>query len=159
MASDHAPSIPDVADGHRRLIAFALLALGVRYAVSAAAFLTGPGVASALELLGDGLALLAVGLIVPVLVWKARHRSERDWHLYRDEEGFVAQAIVRAQTASWTLTFLALILTETLDQTLGDLSWVFLFDGVLAVMLLSFSLIFLYLERSSFAGMEDAADA
>jgi len=149
VASTTEHSIPDVADGHRRLVAFALLALGVRYGVSAIAFLTGPDAAPSLELLGDGLALLAVGLVVPIFIWKARHWSHGTRHLYENEQGFVAQTIVQAQTGSWTVTFLALVLIETLDQTLGELSWVFLFDGVLALMLLSFSLTFLYLERSS----------
>lgn len=147
MASEQERSIPDVADGHRRLIAFALLALGARYAVSAGTFVAGPGLASALELLADGLVLLTVGLIVPVVLWKARNMSTKSWHLYKDNNGFVAQTIAQAQTGSWTLTFLALIITASLDRKLADLSWVFLFDVVLAVMLLSFSIIFLYLHR------------
>lgn len=141
-------SIPDVADRHRRLIAFAVLALGARYGVSASAFLADAGLASSLGLLADGLAFLAVGLVVPVFVWKARNRSRDDWHLYEDDDGFVARTIARAHAGSWTLTFIVLILTESMDRTLGDLSWVFLFDVVLAVMLLSFSLIFLYLDRA-----------
>lgn len=144
-------SIPDLADRHRRLIAFAVLALGARYGISASAFLVDAGLASPLRFLADGLTLLAVGLIVPVIVWKARNRSRDDWHLYKDDDGFVAGTITRAQIGSWTLTFMVLILTESMDRTLGDLSWVFLFDVVLAVMLLSFSLIFLYLDRATAA--------
>lgn len=147
MTSPNARSVPDVADGHRRLMAFALLALGTRYLVSASTFLVDPGLASSLELLADGLVLLAVGMIAPIFVWKARNMSRDDWHLYKDDNGFVAQTIARAQTGSWTLTFLVLVLIEPLDQTLGELSWVLLFDLVLAVMLLSFSIIFLYLDR------------
>lgn len=153
-------SIPDVADRHRRLIAFAVLALGARYGISASAFLVDAGLASALGLLADGLTLLAVGLIVPVFVWKGRNRSRDDWHLYEDDDGFVARTIARAHAGSWTLTFIVLILTESMDRTLGDLSWVFLFDVVLAVMLLSFSLIFLYLDRAPPAsGSVGAGDA
>lgn len=159
MAPKQERSIPDVADGHRRMIALAVLALGARYAVSAVTFLTDPGLASSLDLVGDGLALLAVGLIVPVVLWKARNLSRESWHLYKDDNGFVAQTIAQAQTGSWTLTFLVLILTQTLDETLGDLSWVFLFDLVLAVMLLSFSVIFLYLDRAPAWGSAEGDDA
>jgi len=156
VRSERERSIPDVADGHRRLIAFTVLALGAGYALSASAFLADPGLASSLDLLADGLALLAVGLIVPVVIWKARNRSRRDWHLYKDDTGFVGRTVAQAQTGSWTLTFLVLILTEALDETLAELSWVFLFDVVLAVMLLSFSLIFLYLDRGPVGGSAGA---
>lgn len=159
MASRPSRSVPDVADGHRRLVALSLLALGVRYGVSAAAFFTDPGVAASLGLLADGLALVAVALVVPIFVWKARHRSRSTRRLYRDDQGFVAQTIVQAQTASWLATFLALVLIETLDRTLGDLSWVLLFDGVLAVMLLSFSLTFLFLGRSTSWDLAEEDDA
>lgn len=159
MATKQKRSIPDVADSHRRLIAFAVLALGVRYAVAAFTFLVDPELASSLGFLADGLALLAVGLIVPVVIWKARNLSRESWHLYKDDNGFVAQTIVQAQTGSWTLTFLVLILTESLDQTLADLSWRFLFDLVLAVMLLSFSLLFLYLDRAPAWGLAEGDDA
>lgn len=159
MATEPERSIPDVADGHRRLVAFAVLALGARYALSAGSFHASPGLVPPLELLEDGLALLAVGLIVPIFAWKLRHRSSKDWHLYEDDDGFVARTIARAQSASWTLTFLALILTESLDRSLGELSWVFLFDLVLAVMLLTFAIVFLYLDRASDREAEEPDDA
>lgn len=159
MAPEQERSVPDVADRHRRLIAFAVLALGVRYAVSTSTFLVDPGLASSLGLLEDAFVLLAVGLIVPVFVWKARNLSRENWHLYKDDNGFVAQTVAQAQTGSWALTFLVLILTESLDETLADLSWVFLFDLVLAVMLLSFSGIFLYLDLASARGSAGADDA
>lgn len=56
-------SVPDVADRHRRLLAYALLALGARYGVSATADLVGPDLASSLGIAADGLALLAVALV------------------------------------------------------------------------------------------------
>lgn len=54
-------SVPDVADRHRRLLAYALV---------------------------------AVGLIVPILVWKMRNASTADGHLYKNEDGFVARSPV-----------------------------------------------------------------
>lgn len=140
-------SIPDVADRHRRLLAYALLALGARYGVSAAADLVGPGLASALGIVADGLALLAVGLVAVILFWKARKLSGRDWHLYRNADGFVARTIARAQSASWVATLLFLILLEPWDGLSQRLSTEFVFDASLAVMLLSFAGTYFYLDR------------
>lgn len=159
VATKQRRSIPDVADAHRRLIAFAVLAIGAKYAVSASSFLIDPGLASSLELLKTALALLAVGLILPVFIWKARNLSRDGWYLYKDDQGFVARTIVQAQTGSWTLTFLVLVLAEALDRTLAGLSWVLLSDVVLAVMLLSFSIIFLYLDWTSGQGVAGGEDA
>lgn len=141
-------SVPDVADRHRRLLAYALLALGARYGVSATADLVGPGLASSLGILADGLALLAVGLVVVIFVWKARNLSGRDWHLYRNAEGFVARTIARSQSVSWIATLLFLILLEPWDGLSERLSTAFVLDASLAVMLLSFAGTYFYLDRA-----------
>ncbi len=144
---DRALSIPDAADGHRRMLAWALLLLGGRYVTAAAMRVTDPAIA---ELLGWGeivLALAAVGLIVPIFVWKVRNRSSPDWSLYRDPDGFVAEALVRAQGASWTALFLTLITFEVVAGRVEWLSPGMVLEAVLAAMLVSFSIAFLYLDR------------
>lgn len=140
-------SIPDVADRHRRLLAYALLALGARYAVSACAHLVESRFDSTLGLVADGFALLAVGLIVPVFVWKARNLSREDWHLYKDADGFVAQTIARAQGVSWVVTFLVLVLLEPLNR-LSGMPTAFFFDALLAIMTFTFSGAFFVLDRA-----------
>lgn len=141
-------SVPDVADRHRRLLAWALLALGLRYAVSAAAHFVDPDLGSPLGLVSDAFALVAVALIVPIFVWKMRNSSGADWHLYRNEDGFVAQTIIRAQSASWVATFLVLVLLETVDALSEAVPTAVFFDTLLAVMILTFSGAYFYLDRS-----------
>lgn len=144
-------SVPDVADRHRRLLAWALLALGVRYAVSVAAHFVGADLVSPLGYVADAFALVAVGLIVPIFVWKMRNASQADWHLYKNEDGFVARTIARAQSASWVATFLVLVGLETVDALSDALPTATFFDLLLAVMILTFSGAYFYLDRSPVA--------
>lgn len=144
-------SVPDVADRHRRLLAYALLAVGARYAASAAANFVDPDLVSPLGYVADAFALVAVGLIVPVFVWKVRNASEANWHLYKNEDGFVAQTIARAQSASWVAAFLVLLLLETVDTLAETLPTAFFFDALLAMMSFTFSGAYFYLDRSPVA--------
>ena len=144
-------SIPDVADRHRRLLAYALLVMGARYAARAAAHFVDPELALSLGFVADAFALIAVGLIVPIFVWKMRNASRADWHLYRNEDGFVAQTIARAQSASWVATFVVLLLLETVDRLSGTLPTALFFDALLALMSFTFSGAYFYLDRSPVA--------
>lgn len=141
-------SVPDVADRHRRLLAYALVALGTRYAISACAHLLNPRYDATLGTVADGFALLAIGLIVPVFIWKARNRSRSDWHLYKDADGFVAQTIARAQGVSWVVTFLVLVLLEPLNRVSEGVSTAFVFDALLAIMIFTFSGTFFVLDSA-----------
>lgn len=152
-------SVPDVADQHRRLLAYALLALGVRYAVSAASHFVDPDLGSPLGYVADAFALVAVGLIVPIFVWKMRNASTTDWHLYKNEDGFVAQTIARAQNASWVATFLVLVLLETVDALSEAAPTAVFFDVLLALMILTFSGAYFYLDRESRGGAAEMSDA
>lgn len=83
-----------------------------------------------------------------IFVSKARKLSGRDWHLYRNADGFVARTIARAQSASWVATLLFLILLEPWDGLSERLSTELVFDASLAVMLLSFAGTYFYLDRA-----------
>lgn len=144
-------SVPDVADRHRRLLAYALLAMGARYAASAAAHFVDPELGSSIGFVADAFALVAVGLIVPIFVWKMRNASRADWHLYKNEDGFVAQSIARAQSASWVVTFLVLVLLETVDTLSKTLPTALFFDVLLVMMCFTFSAAYFYLDRSPVA--------
>ncbi|MEX2528278.1 MAG: hypothetical protein WEA09_11625 [Gemmatimonadota bacterium] len=148
MSLSRKHSVPDIADRHRRLIAFALLALGARYAVSASVHLVDSRFESVLEMVADGFALVGVGLVVPVFIWKARNRSKEDWHLYGDPDGFVAQTITRAQSVSWVATFLVLVVLEPLNRLSEWMPTAFFFDMVLAMMILIFSGAYFVLDRA-----------
>ncbi len=144
-------SVADVADRHRRLLAYALLALGARYAAGAAAHFVHPNLGAPLGYVADALALVAVGLIVPIVVWKMRNASTEDSHLYKNEDGFLAQTIARAQSVSWITTFLVLVLLETVDALSEAAPAGVFFDSLLAVMIFTFSGAYFYLDRSPLA--------
>lgn len=159
MSVSQGPSVPDVADQHRRLLAYALLALGIRYAVSVAAHFVDANLGSPLGYVADAFALVAVGLIVPIFVWKMRNASDADWHLYKNEDGFVAQTIARAQSASWVATFVVLVALETVDGLSETAPTAVYFDVLLAVMILTFSGAYFYLDRESRGGAAEMSDA
>lgn len=148
MSVSQNQSVPDVADRHRRLLAYALLAVGARYAASAAAHFVDPELGSSLGFVADAFTLVAVGLIVPIVVWKMRNTSRADWHLYRNEDGFVAQTIARAQSASWVVTFLVLALFDTVETLSETLPTALFFDALLAMMTFTFSGAYFFLDRS-----------
>lgn len=148
MGVNRTTSILDVADSHRRMLAYALLALGGRYAVSAIAAFVDPGLATVLGRVADGLALLAVGLVVWIFFWKGRNLSGDDRHMYEDTNGFVARTIATAQSISWIVTFLVLVLLEPFDRLSEAMSTAVLFDVVLATMIFSFAGAYFYLDRS-----------
>lgn len=159
MSVSQDTSVPDVADQHRRLLAYALLALGVRYAVGAAAHFVDPNLGSSLGYVADAFALIAVGLIVPIFVWKMRNASTADGHLYKNEDGFVAQTIARAQNVSWVATFLMLVLLETVDALSEAAPTAVFFDVLLALMILTFSGAYFFLDRGSRGGAAEMSDA
>jgi len=152
-------SIPDVADRHRRLIAYALLLLGGRYVVAAASRLADPALASILGWVEGGFAIAVIGFIAPVFIWKMRNLSSKDWHVYKGEDGVVADTIARAQSASWATLFLVLVMTEPLSRRIEGLSTGLVLEVLLATMVLSFAASFLYLDRDPVEDPADAADA
>lgn len=141
-------SIPEVADRHRRLVAYSLLALGVQFAARVVVHFVDPGLGGPLNVAADALALVAVGLVVPIMVWKARNASRAGWHLYQNEDGFVAQTLARAQGVSWVTTFLVLVLLNTVDALPQAVPASVFFDAVLALMILTFAGTYFYLDRS-----------
>lgn len=140
-------------------MAYALLILGVRYLAAAATRFAGPGLASILGWVETGSALGIIGFILPIVVWKARNLSRKDGHLYKGADGFVADTIARAQSASWVALFLTLVITEPLAHRIDGLSAGLLLEGVIAVMVISFAGAFLFLDREPTEDPTDLADA
>lgn len=139
----------DVGDRHRHLLAFALLAIGVIHAASAAAHLTGETAAVYLDWVRVGGAGVAVLLLVPIFAWKLRHRSADMRHLYFSPDGFVAETVRKAQKASWEATFVLVILLAALDETIArfGLPPEFFLEGIVTLMAGVFAVVFLVLNR------------
>lgn len=145
MASS--PSIADVGDRHRRRAALALLAVGCLYTAAAAEHLLPRAAAPWANGVVLAMAILAVAALVPTFVWKARNLSQSTWQLYQGEDGVGAHLLRRARTVSWTVTFLALVALEMAAKRGSDLPGAFFLQVGLAVMLISFAVVFLVGDR------------
>ena len=151
MSPDRNASVADIGDRHRRRMAWALLTAGMMFALAAAREWVGPGATR------DGLAYGVMGLLVvlvvfmaPVVVWKVRNLWGADstsWDLYRGEDGFIADVLARAHIASWTTTLLVLVVMSAMDGVLEAAPPGFAVQAAIAVLLLSFGIAFLVLDR------------
>ncbi len=94
------------------------------------------------------MAVTTIGLFVPILIWKARHRSAGERLVYFSEDGYGAQALIFAQKKSWVLTCAFLVVVESITHRLTDVPSEVLLQLVIAVMLGTMSVLFLYKTRS-----------
>ena len=162
MNRENEPSIADVADRHRQLMAFAMLAMALLYLASAAIHVAGPEAEPYLDVVVVGMAILMLALSVPIVYWKARKLPSRERFVYFSSEGYVAEILGRAHKASWGATLLLLVLLATIadNSYLSELPGEFYMQFVLAVMLGVMSLVFLYLNRTTEEqGVAEGADA
>jgi hypothetical protein len=150
MASDGSTSIADMGDRHRRYMALALLSMGLMFVLQAAREWIEPGSArDALRYGVLGFMVVALGFMVPIVAWKVRNLWGADsgaWAFYRGADGFIADA--RAHIASWTVTLLFLVIVGTLDEMLESAPPAFAIQATLAVLLVSFGIAFLVLDRA-----------
>ena len=148
-------SISDTKDRHSSLIAVGGLLLGLKYFADAGQALSPPDVGSALGIAALVLALAGVLLIVPVLFWKLRHLSARERRAYFSPEGFTADVVSRARTASWNVTLLALIGLDITYDGSPALPVEFFLHMLLGVALTVFAGVFLVLNRDPSGGSTD----
>ncbi len=159
MARSTRPSPADAGDRHRRLLALALLAFGLRYAFSASTELLGAEAAGILYGLEVTMSLTMAALMAPIAIWKIRMPRE-EWQLYAGGDGFVEQALQRAQLASWSTTLVLLGFTAAYVERSTTLPARFFLEMILAVMLVVFSITFLLLSRApADDDLEKIADA
>lgn len=154
MAEDRL-SAADIGDHHRNLIALVALALAGYFGTSAFEPIVSAEAATALHWIGVSLALVALLLLLPIVVWKLRNRDGEVWKLYQGNDGYVADILAKAHMASWGATFLLLVALSRLDRKLAHLPPESCFAGVAAFMLAVFSLVFLYLNRPVGAESEE----
>lgn len=147
MSSHASPSVADIGDRHRRLTALSLLFLGLIYTTDAAGYLLGPDAAGWLHLVEITAAVLTLLCLTPMVFWKIRNRDRSIWQAYAGEGGVVMDIVNRAKTVSWVVTFLVLVFLDQVAERRTDVPpEVFLATG-LAVMVFTFSLAFLILDR------------
>lgn len=152
MAADGPASMADMGDRHRRFMALALLSMGLMFVLQAAREWIEPGsTRDALRYGVLGFMVVALGFLAPIVVWKVRNLWGADsgaWDFYRGADGFIADVLARAHIASWTATVLFLVMMTTLDEMLESAPPAFAFQATLAVLLLSFGIAFLVLDRA-----------
>jgi len=141
-------SIADSKDRHAGLAAWGLLALGLKYAADAGMHFVGQEWARILDFGGIGLTVAAVIMIVPIFLWKFRHRAPEQSRIYFDEQSYTADSIKRAHVASWATTLVALVILEVVSKDLPDLPSAFFLQVVLAAMFASLSVTYLVRARA-----------
>lgn len=94
-----------------------------------------------------GGALLALAAVAPIILWKVRNRDGDLRRLYSSEEGYVAQALIRAKSASWVTTFVLLSGFTVAAKGFEDVPAQFWIQLTVAVMLAVFAGVFLVLDR------------
>ncbi len=149
MPDNNSQSAAEVADRHRRYMALAMLALAVMYVTKAGVHLVSENMGEYLELFQVGMALITVAFIAPLVIWKIRHRAPSERLEYFDKDGYAAQALIFAQKRSWAITFVLLCFLEPLEQILGKYPVDFVLQLILALMLGTMSMLFLYKTRST----------
>jgi len=150
----------EMAERHSRLLLLGVLLLAFKYAASAGMSVSGGTVHQALDYIELVLALAAVGLIIPVCIWKlvklrAMPPSKRI--LYFAPDSFAVDAINRAQRISWASVFFLLIILEIISGKETQLPGVFYLQTSLSVMLGVFAGAFFFIYRES-EEPEDATD-
>jgi hypothetical protein len=147
MSDKPSLTIAEIADRHRRYMAYAMLAVGTLYFSKAAVHLIPAHIAHYMDYVQVFLAAITVVLIAPIMIWKITHRSASERIVYFSKDGYAAQAFIFAQKRSWAITFVLLTLLEPLTKILANYPVEFAIQLVLAIMLITMSLLFLYKTR------------
>lgn len=155
-ADGNAPSPAEVKDRHTRLAAFGLLALGAKYALDAAAHFVGPAAARSLDRIGVALALGAVLMVLLMIYYKWRRLDSAGRRAFLSDDGFTASTFKKAQLISWAASMFVLVLFEAASDDLTGVPTSVYLQAAIAVMLLTFSVSFLILNRDPDG---DGADA
>jgi|GEM_PF-5429249 len=149
MEKRHQTSPAEIADRHRRFMALAMLALSFMFLSKALMHLLPEDMAISSDYFQIAAAIITVILVAPITLWKMKHRSSSERLVYFSKDGYAAQALFFAQKMSWAVTFILLICLESLNSVLSRYPTEFALQLLLAVMLASMSLIFLFKTRNN----------
>lgn len=138
----------DAADKHITLIALTTFLFSLLYLSSAGQFLVSESVASTMEIGEKVLALAAIAVVLPILLWKFRNLSATEKQAYKNPEGFVTEVFKKACTVSWAWTFVFLVALKMISRrAFADFPPEFYIQLILGVMLGIFSLAFFLKSR------------
>ena len=143
----------ELADRTLHLLTWSMFALALIFSLSVAEFFAGESTAAIIDLAVKGLGITILGLMALLYFWKFRPMSRDQRRQYLAEDGFLQIAFQKAMAKSWMLSFLVLVLLQALDNLVLDrlpaMPLEIVIQGILAIMLLLFSVAFFFFMRAS----------
>ena len=153
MKAPATSSPADLADRTLQLVAWAMFALALVFCLSVAEFFASEPTAAIIDIAVKALGIVILGLMALLYFWKFRPMSRHQRSQYLAEDGFVQIAFRKAMAKSWMLSFLILVILQALDnlilERLPAMPLEIVIQGILAIMLLLFSVAFLFFTRAS----------
>ena len=153
MNAQTTSSPADLADRTLQLVAGAMFALALIFSLSVAEFFAGESTAAIIDIAVKGLGITILGLMALLYFWKFRTMSRNQRSQYLAEDGFLQIAFQKAMARSWMLSFLVLVVLQALDNLVLDrlpaMPLEIVIQGILGIMLLLFSVAFLFFTRAS----------
>ena len=151
----------EASDRHKRLVGLSMLALALLFATGAVEHVLGPDAERPLDIVSKVLAIFIIVPISWVAYWKLWKLPSHQRELYFSTDGFVMDALYRAQRLSWTVTLLVLAVLVTVfdGPLLNAYPTEFYLDAVVALMLGVLSIVFFYLVGLDDDDPEDASHA
>ena len=153
MKAPATSSPAELADRSLQLVAWAMFAVALVFCLSVAEFFARESTAAIIDLAAKGLGIVILGLMALLYFWKFRPMSRGRRRQYLAEDGFLQIAFQKAMAKSWMLSFLVLVVLQALDNLVLDrlpaMPLEIVIQGILAIMLLLFSVAFFFFMRAS----------
>jgi len=146
------PSPAEIADRTVQLVAGSMFAVALIFCLSVAEFFASDAATAIIDIVVKFLGVAILGLMALLYFWKLRPMSQDQRRQHLAEDGFLQIAFRQAMAKSWMLTFLILVILQALNnlvlERLPAMPLETIIQGVLAIMLLLFSVAFFIFTRS-----------
>ena len=145
------PTRAEVADRTLQLLAGSMSALALIFCLSVAEFFANESTAAVIDIVVKALGIAVLGLMGLLYFWKLRPMTSGQRRQYLVEDGFLQIGFREAMARSWMLSFLVLVILQVLDEPILErlpaMPLEIAIKAVLALMLVLFSLAFLFITR------------
>ncbi len=153
MKAQTTSSPAELADRTLQLVAYSMFAVALVFCLSVAEFFASVSTAAIIDVAVKVLAISILGLMALLFFWKIQPMSPSQRRQHLAEDGFLQIGFQKAMVKSWMLSFLVLVILQALDnlvlERLPEMPLEIVIKIVLALMLLLFSVAFLFFTRSS----------
>jgi hypothetical protein len=128
-----------------------MFALALIFAMSVAEFFASESAAAVIDIFVKILGVTVLALMGLLYYWKFRPMTSGQRRHYLSEDGFLQIGFRKAMARSWMLSFLVLVILQVLDEQILErlpaMPLEIAVKAVLALMLLLFSLAFVFVTR------------